>query len=400
LIFKNSTLTLLYYSPSNAVGGAEMSLKHTMTFMKSKGHRIILVLPPASTTAYISLVEGVVDAIYYVKGMNWIASKQKGIAKLKSWLYSSYKSGGWHLKPILRIYYIIIKENVQLVSSNTLTCIDAAFAAKISGRPHIQHIREVTGGSSNAIFKLKFQGTIFFRWLYRNLNFACICNSNYTLKESIPYFPEEKLQVIYNSVELPTKLPAKYLDGVMKICSMANLTARMKNHMFILKVANAIKRDGGEFHFEFNLFGNLPPDNDPYFKELKDFVKLNQLDQFVHFCGLGNTEIVLTENHVLIHPFSGESFGRIYIEAMSYGRPIVAVSGGGASELIKNKETGYLFNESEVEECSLALLNLRNSPGTYNQMAENGRQFSLSFTSNHLFDSLETVYKKAINSEL
>lgn len=393
-------MTVLYYSPSNAVGGAELSLLHTMQYMKTNGVRVVLVMPPARDNSYYLMAQNATNTIYLVKGMNWISSKENGIAKFRNWAYNAYKSGGWHITPVIKLAIIILHERVDLVHTNTSVCIDGALAAKITGRPHIQHIREITGVKEEALFKLKFQGTSFFRKLYAKLNSTILCNSFYTLKQSEIDFPKEKLKVIYNTIKTREILPDPFQGGVMKVCTMANVTSKIKNHLLVLQVAKCLKDAGNEACFKFNLYGKLPVEGDLYLNSLRSFIKKNQLQTMVEFKGIGTTTDILNCNHVLFHTFSGESFGRVYIEAMSFGRPVIAVKGGGASELIENGKDGYLVSKDNAEIIAQAFMKLANNSIEYNLLRHNGISKSKSFTEENIFPDLLKVYNKIINKDL
>ena len=52
---------------------------------------------------------------------------------------------------------------------------------------------------------------------------------------------------------------------------------------------------------------------------------------------------------VLVPSTSPESFGRVAIEAFSYGRPVIAANHGGLSEIVIHNETGYLFEPNNSE---------------------------------------------------
>ncbi len=392
-------MTILYYSPSNNIGGAELSLLSTIKFMTLNGCKVILAMPKSNDEKYYELVSRVVNKVYFVKGMNWISSNEKGIAKLRNWAYNAYKSGGWHFTPVMKLAKIILQEHVDLVHTNTSVCMDAAFAAKITGRPHIQHIREITGAKDVALFKLKFQGTSFFRKLYANLNSIILCNSFYTLKESETDFPKEKLKVIYNTIKLPEVLPEAYQGGIMKVCTIANVTAKMKNHMLVLQVAKCLKELGMEANFKFNLYGKLPPEGDLYLMSLLRFIEENQLNGMVEFKGLDNTADILSNNHVLFHTFSGESFGRVFIEAMSYGRPVIAVKGGGASELIEEGKEGYLVNKDHPEKIAHALMQMANDSTQYSLFRKNciskANRFSVDVVLPELLKTYNNIISKA-----
>ena len=390
-------MTILYYSPSNSVGGAELSLLHTMQYMNNNGVRVVLVMPPSNDDTYYLMARKVVNSIYFVKGMNWISSNESGIGKLKNWAYNAFNSGGWHIAPVLKLSKIIIQERVDLVHTNTSTCIDAALAAKITLRPHVQHIREITGTSAEALFRLKFQGTSFFRRLNSNLNNIILCNSFYTLKASEIEFPKEKLEVIYNTIKPPEVLPVAYLGGVMQVCIIANVTAKMKNHILALQVARCLKEGGREAEFKFNLFGKLPPERDTYLNSLRSFIEENQLDVMVEFKGLCKTSDILNSNQVLFHTFDGESFGRVYIEAMSYGRPVIAVKGGAASELIESGKEGYLVSKDDPIKIAQTLIALAKDSIQYLLMRKYCIAKARSFSEDVVLPELLETYRKIIN---
>ena len=51
-----------------------------------------------------------------------------------------------------------------------------------------------------------------------------------------------------------------------------------------------------------------------------------------------------------INPSVNEGMGRTTAEAMFYGCPVIAHASGGTLDLVRDGETGYLFNT--VEECA------------------------------------------------
>lgn len=54
-----------------------------------------------------------------------------------------------------------------------------------------------------------------------------------------------------------------------------------------------------------------------------------------------------------------EGLGRVTLEAMAYGCPVIALASGGTTDFIHNKETGWLFNT--VDECAELLQYIINS---------------------------------------
>lgn len=57
---------------------------------------------------------------------------------------------------------------------------------------------------------------------------------------------------------------------------------------------------------------------------------------------------VLRQSHVLAVPSRYEGFGIVYLEAMSFGLPVVASAAGGASEVVTDGETGFLVDPDDA----------------------------------------------------
>lgn len=63
----------------------------------------------------------------------------------------------------------------------------------------------------------------------------------------------------------------------------------------------------------------------------------------VHFLGeRADVPRIMAAIDVLVHTAIDEPFGRVLIEAMAAGKPVVATRGGGVSEIVEDGVTGYL----------------------------------------------------------
>lgn len=57
-----------------------------------------------------------------------------------------------------------------------------------------------------------------------------------------------------------------------------------------------------------------------------------------------------------------EPFGRVVVEAMLCGRPVVAAAAGGIGELVEHDHTGWLVPPGEPSLLADAIANCRNQP--------------------------------------
>jgi len=76
---------------------------------------------------------------------------------------------------------------------------------------------------------------------------------------------------------------------------------------------------------------------------------------------------------ILFHPTGLESFGRIFIEAMAGGIPILAADGGGAAELVRNNINGFRVPENDPVQASASLARMVHSADLRNELGRNGR---------------------------
>lgn len=69
---------------------------------------------------------------------------------------------------------------------------------------------------------------------------------------------------------------------------------------------------------------------------------------------LGPVEMAncFSKSHLLVVPSAYEGFGMAYIEGMAFGLPAIASNTGGAKEVIRNEENGFLINPGDARSLS------------------------------------------------
>lgn len=387
-------MRILYHSPSNTIGGAELSLLETIKFMKGKGHQIYMALPFSQKSDYINLIEPYCEEILFVKPMNFFVTSKKKVSFQKSFMryvYSSYKSG-WHIIPVIKMYLLIKKNKIQIVHTNTVFSIDAALAAKLARLPHCLHIREITGTAKDATLKLFFQGTLFFKYLMDKLCSIIICNSQYTLNSNRKYFPASKMQVLYNPIQTLNLLKKEKNSDFLVFGCVANVTANWKNHQLAIRLIKSIIDKNSEKSIILNIYGTIPSENDDYYKVIKSLIiELGLIDK-IYFKGSCPQTLIYSEIDFLIHPTPFEPFGRVIIEAMANHILVIGINEGGAKELISNKKTGILVSEQLLEEEILDITNTLNDDKKRTRIQDEAFLFSKNFHPEIILNQLEKLY--------
>jgi len=79
------------------------------------------------------------------------------------------------------------------------------------------------------------------------------------------------------------------------------------------------------------------------------------------------------ECSVFVMPSAGEGFGVVYLEAMAFGRPVVAASAGGAPEVVSDGATGLLVPYGDAAVLADTLTRLLRDPSLRHMMGAAGR---------------------------
>jgi glycosyltransferase involved in cell wall biosynthesis len=77
--------------------------------------------------------------------------------------------------------------------------------------------------------------------------------------------------------------------------------------------------------------------------------------------------------HASVRP---EPFGRVILEAMLLGKPVVAADAGGVPELIQHGETGYLVPPGDPDRLAQCLREILADPETAAAVGERAREWA------------------------
>lgn len=136
----------------------------------------------------------------------------------------------------------------------------------------------------------------------------------------------------------------------------------------------------------------------PLKEDLKKLASRLGIEKSVHFTGSLTKEKVLDELHnarlfALASRF--ETFGVVFIEAISCGIPVVATKSGGPEGFV-NKENGILCEPGDIKCLAEAMTSLYEN--TYLYPAENLHEFAVeNFSARSIGKQIINFYRKSIN---
>jgi glycosyltransferase involved in cell wall biosynthesis len=99
---------------------------------------------------------------------------------------------------------------------------------------------------------------------------------------------------------------------------------------------------------------------------------------------------------IFVAPSLYESFGQIYIEAMSYAKPVIGCGVGGVPEIIKDNDTGILVPPEDAQALSRATVSLLQNKSWANRLGQKAREaVEKRFSIESMVERTLQVYRQA-----
>jgi glycosyltransferase involved in cell wall biosynthesis/GT2 family glycosyltransferase len=100
---------------------------------------------------------------------------------------------------------------------------------------------------------------------------------------------------------------------------------------------------------------------------------------------------------IFVAPSKYESFGLIFIEAMCFGKPVVAYDVGGAAELIEDGVNGLLAEAGTPHHLAECIARLVEDPELRQQIGRRARAtYEAAYTTERMLDRLEAYYRAVL----
>ena len=281
---------------------------------------------------------------------------------------------------ILRLISYIKKRKIDIVHVNSLD-IRAAIAAKLSGASLIGHLR--------VIFAFTWRDSLFVRLsdITIAVSYAALdafCGKFKDLRDKFIVIPP--LIDILPGETAPADLRKEFkLNEQEKLIGIVGRLDPFKGHDVFLRCAAIVKNALPRAKF-FIIGGSLYPDKDEaaYLKQIKKLACELGLSGDVIFTGFRDDALrVMAGLDVLVVPSRqikrgfgtvNEGFGRIVLEAMSLGVPVVASASGGLKEIIDDKVNGLLVRPDDYAHTAEAVLFILNNARKSQEMVEQAKR--------------------------
>lgn len=222
---------------------------------------------------------------------------------------------------------------------------------------------------------LKFLASVVHRWVARRVNgwiavSAAVAEAMEVRRDTL----KAPVSVVWNGLAGVQVDPTGVMDvqrskpvksGELRVVCVARL-AEEKGHRTLLYALALLKSEGLGFSVWLVGDGDLR-------SELERLCKVLDLTSEVHFVGhQANPGDWVAASEVLVLASPEEPFGLVLLEAMSLGKPVVAVRGGGPSEIVEEGHSGLLFDRDDPRDLALKLRALMGRASLREKMGKAG----------------------------
>jgi len=338
---KKILLLNTYYFP-NGKGGAEKSTKILAEAFAKKGLKVSVIT--TSDKNYQTKINGV-DIYYANLGNLYWLKNAKEFSILKKILWHVIDSYG--LNNTKEFERILKKIRPDIILTNNLVQFSCKVWKIISKQKiplvhilrdhYLMNMSTTISTDQNFIDKFVFGKLMSIRKLKLSSHVNCVIGiSEYIIQKHLKngYFKNAFIKsVIPNALQLNSNKKIQNKNNKKTIFGYVGALNRRKGIDLILKAFT-------KKAFKNKLFIYGTGDS----SYIKKILKFTQQYPNIKYFGYEKPENIFKEIDCLIIPsLINESFGRVIIEAYSYGVPVIGSNRGGIPELIDEGITGYVF---------------------------------------------------------
>jgi glycosyltransferase involved in cell wall biosynthesis len=286
---------------------------------------------------------------------------------------------GWSRRSTALVAGFAAAHGAEMIHTNTSTTPEGGLAARQLGLPHVWHLRELVGPGHP--FRLPHEGPAFGRYMQAHCS-KLVANSYASAAAVRSWVSPDLLEVVPNGIDLGRFHPRQgdARPGRVVVAMVGNLTSRTKKHLLFVEAAARVDRS---LAVEWRIYGYDPSAGgtvrgDAYVDALhKRLAETGIADRFTWPGHVADPAQIMSEIDVLVHPADNESFGRVVVEAMAAGLPVVGARGGGVLEIVEDERTGLLAQANNPIELAAHIERLTRDAALRTALGTAGRRRAL-----------------------
>lgn len=302
---------------------------------------------------------------------------------------------------VLKEYRTIKDWGIDVIYNYTLSTLPfCMLLSKLSGVPYVTAVRNVYKGDERHFKKYL---------LHRAKNILAVSKDTMSCVEKYLGVSKDRVNrfIAYNALDIEefekfsvSNIPEEYrhfsTDDI--IVGMVSMQPE-KNPQLLLRAGKHVVSRYPNVKFVF--IGGFT-DKD-YERETLALTKDLSMDNNAFFLGGKNpVHPYFVHMDILVHPTNRkEPFGLVLIEAMSYGKPVIASRIGGIPEVIEDGVTGILCESEKEKEFADAIIKLIEDKELRRRMGEMGRErVRRMFSMDRLANDMDNIFRQVASQRV
>jgi len=355
---------VLFVSHSAELNGAELWLLDILRRIDRSKTLPLLAVPEDGPLAVQARGAGILTAIV---PMAWDLAPRG-----RTWRQPIARC--WNRRAVSSLARLAAHDHVDVIFSNSAAMFSGARAARRLGLPHVWAIHEILGGP---------RPFLEFLWGRKRLARFILSRSDRVIVNSettrAAFGGSEKAVLVHNGID-PRQIDPGRLDALRTELGIARGD-------FVIGVIGKIYAGKGQRealaaaallapkhpNLRWLIIGAVG--DAAYERRIRRDIRTAGIDPKVIFTGYRpDLADLLGLTGAVVIPSIVESFGRVALEAMASGVPVLAVRAGGLPEIIAHGENGFLLDSREPAEIALGVQFLLEHPDAAARAAAAGRK--------------------------
>jgi len=233
---------------------------------------------------------------------------------------------------------------------------------------------------------------LFFKYSFKRESLICLSSS---LVNDIEDVFKSKAFIVPNGIpdDNPDNIK-KILGGTSTILFLSNLrkSKGLVDYINALTILNIKDLD-----FEGIIVGE---EADISKNQLYQMLKHRGIDKKVRYLGARydrEKDEVLLNSDVFVFPTRNDIWGNVILEAMQYGKPVIATNEGAIADMIDDGVTGFLVDKDVPEQIAEKVEILIRDPALRKKMGEAGRRkYEEKYTLQHFEENMKKVFQEVL----
>ncbi len=388
--FRNSENTVLFMaSDNNHISGAFLCMVELCEMLSENGFAALVVLPAYGTGEKLLRQKQIPYTYVSSKGWGYEIAKNNDFREKIKFLAGQLSNG----RAKKELVTLMKKQSVSLVHCNTTYTYVGAAAARTCKIPYVWHLRE----------NMENQGYRFFcrnrAWKLIKQSAKVIAVSNYI--ENLTGLKDGQLTtVIYDAVEQENRfLPDREIlkKKTVQMLIVGAVTPFKGQEDLINACGILVKRNIVNFYLRIVGAGERH-----YVEKLKEKVCRAHLESHILFYGTSNDMYRLYgQSDIAFTCGAKEAYGRVTIEALLSGCLVIGINSGATAELIRNGETGLLYEPGNIDSLAGCMEKAIGSPEYSRTIAKRGQIFAEeTFTRENSLRQVLNVYHTVLEKHV